>query len=297
MRPREHRTPVRRLSSVIAGIGLLVIGGCSGQDDAASLAASLREPASGSVRVKKLPRLASAPEAPRLMQLYFDTTNGREWIYDGARWVPHDSTVDSFYKELASKGPEGTLRPAQPGTALTVPFSPTGAHTKHRAYVCTACHLVGGSPCLDPAGAAAAPGQAAPSFDATAKTCSSVACHGAYSGTYTYARWDWGIEDFAYVTVPYAGGGGAANGWYTTGSSCTSCHRNPPASTGPWHSPTHGMTVTAARKCETCHPDAVSAVVNGVTVGVSINATYAAVHADGTVNVQAKFSSKCFGCH
>jgi predicted CxxxxCH...CXXCH cytochrome family protein len=296
MRPREHRAPTWRLLSVIAGIAPLVLGGCSGQEDAASLAAS-RDLASNTARVKKLPRLASAPEAPRLMQLYFNTSNGREWIYDGARWVPHDATVDSYYKELASKGPEGTLRAVQPGgAALTVPFSPTGAHTKHRAYLCTDCHLVGGSPCLDPAGAAAAPGQAAPSFDATAKTCSSVACHGAYSGTYTYARWDWGIEDFVYVDVPYAGGGGAANGWYTTGSSCTTCHHNPPAN-GTWHSPTHGMTVTAARKCETCHPDAVSAVVNGVYVGVSISATNAALHANGIVNVQARFSSKCFGCH
>jgi hypothetical protein len=51
------------------------------------------------------------------------------------------------------------------------------------------------------------------------------------------------------------------------------------------------------RKCETCHPDAISAVVNGTTIGVSIQATYAALHGNGVVNVQAKFTSKCFGCH
>ena len=230
------------------------------------------------------------------MRVYFNTVNGREWIYDGARWVPHDETVDDFYKALAKKGAE---KPgAQPSAALTVPFSPTGAHTKHGAHACTACHLIPGSPCLDPAGAAAAPGRPAPAFDATAKTCSNVACHGAYSGTFTYYRWDWGIEDYEAVVVAYAGSGGAANSWYSTGSTCTSCHGNPPTPIGNWHSPTHGFaSMTAARKCETCHPDAISAVVGGMTIGVSINATYAALHANGVADVQAKFTSKCFGCH
>jgi hypothetical protein len=183
--------------------------------------------------------------------------------------------------------------------ALTVPFSPSGAHPKHAAYACTACHTVGGSPCFDPSGPAVAAGNPAPAFDTSAKTCSSVACHGAYSGTYTYARWDWGLEDYEWITVAYAGSGGGAASWFSPPgtTTCASCHGNPPVNTGHWHAPSHGASLAAARKCETCHPDAVSSVVGGTTVGVAINATNAALHANGVVNVQAKFSSKCFGCH
>lgn len=231
------------------------------------------------------------------MQVYFDTGNGREWIYDGARWVPHDRSVDDQAEAQTEDGAGRGQPGAQPRGALTVPFSPTGAHVKHGSFVCTTCHLVGGSPCLDPAGPAAATGQPAPTFDATSKTCSSVACHGAYSGTFTYTRWDWGIDDVEVVTVSYAGTGGAAGSWYSTGSTCSSCHGNPPAPIGNWHSPNHASTMPAGRKCETCHPDAISAVVGGKTVGVSINAASAALHANGVANVQARFTSKCFGCH
>jgi hypothetical protein len=290
MRPREHCAPARALLSVIAGVGLLVVGGCAGQDDAPSF----REPVSKTARVKKVPRLASAPTSPRLMQTYFNTLNGREWIYDGARWVAHDQTVDDDHK-APEKEADRRQGGAQPSAALTVPFSPTGAHPKHGAFACTACHLVGGSPCFDSAGPAVGSGLPPPSFDLTAKTCSSVACHGAYSGTYTYARWDWGIEDFEYVSVQYAGSGGATPSWYGSGATCTACHGNPPAPIGNWHAPNHASTMPAGRKCETCHPDAASAVVGGKTVGVAI--TNAALHANGVVNVQARFTSKCFGCH
>jgi hypothetical protein len=278
--------------ALLAGIGLLAVSGCSNQDGAAPSA----ERPGNIVLARKLPKLASAPKDPRLMQVYFNTVDRREWIYDGVRWVPHDPGVDK-YQASAEKGAEG-MQPGEPrSSALTVPFSPTGAHTKHGAFACTACHLIPGSPCLDPAGPAAAPGKPAPAFDVSAKTCSSVACHGAYSGTFTYSRWDYGIDDIVYVTVPYAGSGGAANSWYSTGSTCSSCHGNPPDPATAWHSPNHAITMAAGRKCETCHPDAISAVVGGKTVGVSINATYATLHGNGAVNVQAKFTSKCFGCH
>ena len=86
--------------------------------------------------------------------------------------------------------------------------------------------------------------------------------------------------------------------WYAAGSStCGSCHGNPPSAASNWHSPTHAAFMANGRKCEICHPDAVSAVVGGKTVGVSINPTYAVQHGNGIVNVQAKFSSQCFGCH
>jgi len=289
MRSRDCRVSVRGLLSLIAGVGLLVVSGCSNQDGGAPFAERPRQIA----LARKLPRLASAPQAPRLMQVYFNTVNGREWIYDGVRWVPHDRSVDRYSDEAPAE--KGAQTP--PRAALTVPFSPTGAHTKHGAFACTACHLIPGSPCLDPAGPAAAPGKPAPAFDAAAKTCSSVACHGAYSGTYTYGVWDYGIDDVVYVTVPYAGSGGAAASWFSTGSTCSSCHGNPPPPTNNWHSPGHAPSMSNGRTCEICHPDATSAVVGGKTVGVSIKAAYAALHGNGVVNVQAKFTSKCFGCH
>jgi hypothetical protein len=275
---------VRGFVALIAGVGLLVVSGCSGQDGAASSAEAARK-----TPAAKVARFASAPDAPRLMQVYFNTQNGREWIYDGVRWVPHDKTVDDI---------DPTPPRAQPGTALGTPFVPTGAHPKHHAFDCTVCHQIPGEPCFNPAGPAASPGKT-PAFNATTKTCSNVACHGAYSGTFTYTRWDYGIDDIETVVVPYASSGGAAASWYTTGSasSCTSCHGNPPAPIGNWHASTHAPTMPNGRNCEICHPDAVSALVGGKTVGVSINATYANLHANGTADVQAKFTSKCFGCH
>jgi predicted CxxxxCH...CXXCH cytochrome family protein len=269
--------------AVLAGIGLLVVSGCASQEGEGARSAAVR----------KVPRLSAAPANPRMMQVYFDTGNGREWIYDGVRWLPHDATIDDVEREPAQ---EGAGR-AQPSASLTVPFSPTGAHAKHRAFACAACHLVGGSPCLDPAGPAAAAGKPPPGFDPVAKTCSNVACHGMYSGNYTYGRWDYGIDDVVYVTVPYSGSGGTTPSWFSTGSTCTSCHGNPPAPTGAWHSSTHATTMPTGRNCEICHLSATSAVVGGKVVGVAIKAAYASTHGDGVVNVQPKFTSKCFGCH
>lgn len=35
-------------------------------------------------------------------QIFVNTKDGREWIYDGHQWVPHDNTVDAYYE--AQKG-------------------------------------------------------------------------------------------------------------------------------------------------------------------------------------------------
>jgi hypothetical protein len=232
------------------------------------------------------------------MQVYFNTQNGREWIYDGVRWVPHDRSVDDFYQALPQKIADGEQAGSPRGSTFAgESFVPTGAHAKHRAFACGACHLVDGSPCLDPAGPAAGAGRLPPAFDATAKTCSSVACHGAYSGTFIYTRWDYGIDDIEYVTVPYVGSGGGTPSWFAKGTTCTSCHGNPPAPIGNWHSPTHAPSMASGRKCEICHPDAISTVVNGKVVGASISSAQAALHGNGTVDVQPKFTSQCFGCH
>jgi len=42
-------------------------------------------------------------------QIFVNTGNGREWIYDGVQWVPHDSTVEAYYEylETVDKTPPG----------------------------------------------------------------------------------------------------------------------------------------------------------------------------------------------
>jgi hypothetical protein len=290
MRASERCIPLRGLLALAVGIGLLSVAGCTGQEGAASGSGP-----SAPAKTRTVPRLASAPRSPRLMQVYFDTGNGREWIFDGARWVPHDDTVEEFTRALPSKD-AGAPRPEASSLAGAT-FVPTGAHAKHRAYDCTTCHTVGGSPCFDPAGKAVAAGRPAPTFDTAGKTCNSVACHGAYSGTFVYTRWNYDIDDVDYVTYAYTGTGGTTTSWYVAGSTCSSCHGNPPTAVNPWHSSGHGGSLATGRNCEICHPDAVSATVGGRVVGVSINATNAAMHGNGTVNVVGKFTSKCFGCH
>jgi hypothetical protein len=35
-------------------------------------------------------------------QIFVDTSDGREWIFDGMQFVPHDDTVDDYYKFIAT---------------------------------------------------------------------------------------------------------------------------------------------------------------------------------------------------
>jgi predicted CxxxxCH...CXXCH cytochrome family protein len=204
-----------------------------------------------------------------------------------------------------TSAPENGL--ASQGSALTqdhvIPTgevcAPTGAHGKHASFGCAACHVCGGVLQFDPNGPAVKAGQPAPSFDATAKTCSNVACHTVPSGTFTYTAWDWGSDSAVEINVPYGGSGGSGTpSWYTTGGAgCIGCHGNPPVNYT-WHGQ-HG----GGNQCELCHPDAVSS--GGVATGLNTamncgpnqNQSCAAFHANGTLDVTPKFNSSCFGCH
>jgi predicted CxxxxCH...CXXCH cytochrome family protein len=180
--------------------------------------------------------------------------------------------------------------------------APTGAHGKHATFGCATCHVCGGVLQFDPNGPAVGAGQPLPSFDATAKTCSNVACHSVPSGTFTYTTWDWGSESVVEVTVPYGGSGGAGTpSWYAGGGGvgCIGCHGNPPTDYSyTWHG-SHG----GGNQCELCHPDAVSS--GGVATGLSTatncapNGTSpcAALHANGALDVTPKWKSTCLGCH
>ena len=201
-----------------------------------------------------------------------------------------------------SNGPgDGTGSLSQ---AAVPPEGPTcagpSAHAQHGFTSCSTCHLSGGIVEFDPAGPAVAPGQPAPAFDAMAKTCSSVACHGVPAGTYSY-YFPGGDGQPILNTVSYGGGTSFTTpSWYATGIGCTACYGNPPSSYGyVWHSGQHG----GGNACELCHPDAVSQ--NGVATGLNPatdcgpNGTTpcATLHANGALDVTAHFNSTCFGCH
>lgn len=175
--------------------------------------------------------------------------------------------------------------------------SPTGAHGKHAVYDCKVCHVCGGVLAFDPQGPAVAPGMALPAFDATAKTCSSVACHGMYSGTFSF-YFQGGDGEPELQTVTYQGNGGNTPPWYSTGAGCAACHGNPPANNPgfgayTWHSGAHGNQSRTGplNQCQLCHPDASGSGGLGTTI------TDPAQHANGSVNVAGRFTSACFGCH
>lgn len=207
--------------------------------------------------------------------------------------------------------------------ALSPACTPTGAHgalavnfaTGHAGYDCKECHYIGGRLAFKPASAGGlafvpAPGPR-PFFDATAKTCSNIACHAVPAGTYSYS-FPGGDGEPVVNTVSYGGTPQLTPSWYATGGAgCTACHGNPPANYT-WH----GYHTSGGNQCELCHGDAVS--VGGIAVGLSgawCNPTTgfllapatsprpagavvcSTLHANGTVNVQGRFRSTCFNCH
>lgn len=197
---------------------------------------------------------------------------------------------------------------AQPLTAGEVlPVGPTctpnGAHAKHAFTGCRTCHSCGGVLQFSLTGPAISNTRPPPTFDATAKTCQNTACHGVAPGTFTYP-FQGGDGEVVWTTVSY-GSSSESPYWYSTSSSCTGCHGNPPRN-GVWHSGRHANQGPSepANQCQFCHPDAVS--TNGTAVGLSTatncgpNGSYglcSALHANGTLEVQPKFRSSCFNCH
>jgi hypothetical protein len=132
-------------------------------------------------------------------------------------------------------------------------------------------------------------GGAQPRWDRASGTCATTYCHGNYSGTYVYGVWDWGLDELVTVYAPYVGGR-ATPGWADGPVTCGSCHGNPPAQTGYWHSGEHGYG-DDYRQCQLCHPDATS--VSGVGTAI----TNPAQHVNGIVEVTPRWKSQCFGCH
>jgi hypothetical protein len=220
----------------------------------------------------------------------------------------------------------GELRAARPTTARLVTedvcidgdptCTPTGAHGKHGGFDCKVCHAVGGrlsfSKTTTPTAYRA--GSPGPTFDAGAKTCSNVSCHGVPAGTYSYwfpgnedADGD-GYADAVYKTVNYGGTLAASTpSWYATGATCTACHGNPPANgsdgSNTWHSGSHAnnqnVGPTPANDCELCHniPSSVTTPIVQSVNGAGTAILQPSFHGNGTVNVNARFRTQCFGCH
>ncbi|WP_224981154.1 cytochrome C [Geomonas agri] len=311
MNTNRYYLPVRLGFVVICVFLFMVIASCGSQPATSQTAQYNRQTVvAKGADINALPRTgkvtsAVAPAKAVFGMIWVNTIENREYIFDGADWAPHDQSVDAFYAEKAAKT-KSTQKTALIATNSCVdgdPYcTPTGAHGGHATagYNCKVCHSVAGRLAFAKNGPAYGAGLPAPTFDATLKSCSNVACHAVPPGTFSYYSYDWGLEQVVLTTVNYYGSAGRATpSWYATGAAgCTACHDDPPrngsSGSNVWHSGYHGGQgpTGALNQCQLCHPDA-SSPNNGV--GDTITNT--TLHANGTVNVYAPFTSACFGCH
>ena len=190
-------------------------------------------------------------------------------------------------------------------------------HIKHQPYMndCKACHdltnsfTASGTFFKDSTKGAFLPGGPNPVFMPSgswsspktnaAASCSNIACHSIPAGVFTYYIYDWGADEVVPISYNYGGMSGATALWQDKpDTNCKSCHNIPPYSKNVWHSGSHGMQyMIGSNNCETCHPDAKSSVApDGKTI-LSNYLTAPSQHANGTLDVVAKFTSKCFYCH
>ena len=297
---------MRIFYALIALSLFLLVSGCGDESQSPQGTATS---ASSTPAIKALPlhgkvRLAKAPANAVFGMIWINTTKNREYIYDGAQWVPHDQSVDAFYKSITSPvslsmTPDEVCLDGDPNC------TPTGAHggqtttpAGHYTFACSVCHKVGGRLVFDRNGPAYAAGRPAPTFDASAKTCSNIACHGVAPNTFSYYFPD-GTGEPQLITVNVIGNStGVTPSWYSSGAAaCGACHGNPPRNgtdgSNVWHSGYHGGQgpTGAYNQCQFCHPDATGSAGQGTTI------TNPSLHANGVINVQATFTSKCFNCH
>ena len=331
---RNPYSVIFRVLSLAAVGALLLIPGCY-EEEVSSKSPTAKKPTQTTpVPVQSLPargklRLPAPPDHAVFGMIYINTKENREYIYDGAQWVPHDQTVEQYYQSLASVQARLAQNQVIPSDTTPVPDVP-GAHglpghvsggpTKHGGYECKVCHYVGGVLMFDPAGPAVAPGGQLPTFNATDKTCSNVACHGVPAGTFSYYfpgnEMDpdgYPIPELKTVAI-YGNTGGTTPSWYATGSvACGACHGNPPRNgtdgSNAWHSGNHANNQNVGpihpNACELCHnrlnpnntysPIAQSSGTGAATVGTAI--LIPALHGNGVYNVVAVFRSPCFNCH
>ncbi|WP_224981152.1 CxxxxCH/CxxCH domain c-type cytochrome [Geomonas agri] len=311
MNANRIHLPTRLALGLIGAASLMIIASCGDSSTPAQTAESNQQTVvAKGAEVNTLPSkgkvtAAVAPAKAVFGMIWINTAENREYIFDGADWVPHDQSVDEFYaaKALETKNAAKTVMMTQDEVCLDgdPACTPTGAHGGHGSYDCQVCHNVGGQVSFArtaPNNLAYGSGLGIPAFSAATKTCSNIACHAIPVGTFSFYTMD-GSGDLYLETVSYGSAAQSTPAWNSTGpAGCSACHGDPPrnGSTGSnvWHSGYHGgQGPTGARnQCQFCHPDA-SSPNNGV--GDTI--TNSSLHANGVVNVQAKFTSACFGCH
>ena len=327
---REFFRVVGGVLFLIAMAALLLIPGCYEEKSPSQGSTVINPTQATTEKIKPLPqrgkqRLAAAPTYAVFGMIYINTSNNREYIYDGAQWVPHDQTVDGYYSSIDSRKAKLAVTASEVFPTGTPP-TPTGAHglpdnypggpTQHGKYACRVCHLVGGVLAFDPNGPAVAPGNPLlPSFDAITKTCSNVACHGVPSGTFSYYfpgnemdEEGYPIPELKTVTV-LGNSGGTTPSWYATGSvACSACHLNPPLlgtnGSNAWHSGSHANNQNVGpigpNACELCHNKYENNVFSPIAQssnGVGTAILIPALHGNGVYDVVARFRSQCFGCH
>ncbi len=300
--------PTRAVLAMIGAVSLIFISSCGEQSASSQGSAANGTTLAKGSEVNALPRsgkLVSALAPPKAIfgMIWVNTSENREYIFDGAEWIPHDRSADDFYKskQLQAKSSSKTTALVEADVCVDGdPYcTPTGAHGKHGSFDCRVCHKVGGRLAFDRNGPAYKTGYPAPVFDASTKSCSNVACHTVPPGTFSY-YFPGGDGEPVLTTVSYGGGVPRVTpSWYATGAiGCSACHDNPPkngsSGSNSWHSGFHGGQgpTGAYNQCQLCHPDA-SSPGNGA--GDTI--TSFTLHVNGTVNVQAVFKSSCFGCH
>ncbi len=49
-----------------------------------------------SAAAKDIQQLPHEPNNPKIHQVYFNTTDKHEYIYNGQEWVPHDASIDTY---------------------------------------------------------------------------------------------------------------------------------------------------------------------------------------------------------
>ncbi len=292
----------KKILALIGMAVLLINFGCGTQTSTPQISAASKTSSAKGLPLRGKVRQATAPTKAVFGMIYINTTNNREYIFDGSQWVPHDTSVDTFY--TTSDIPKAMPKTVASGadSCSSYDCNPGGAHRVHKAYDCQTCHMMHGKDRFDPTGLAAIkptpgnPNPLKPSFDAATKTCSSIACHSIPAGTYDFYSMG-GDGEPVLNTVNYGGVLSAPSpSWYASGAVCGACHGNPPRNgsngSNVWHSGYHAGTFTAAsNQCQFCHPGESGTGGQGTTI------VQPALHGNGIVEVKAIFKSSCFGCH
>lgn len=286
------------LVAVFFTAAILLTAGCGDQSGSTATTSTVKQ------------RLATDPATGKVGQIYFNTTANREYIYDGTEWVPHDKTIDTYVPKNS----------AQPSSTSSNPVDycldsngydicPDTMHRKHGAVMndCQGCHSMSGMQLVwfaDPSKPAFISPATPPVFvwgsiltPAVPSTCSNIACHGIASGTFQY-YFPGGDGEPQLITVNYGGVSSATASWVNGSPSggisptdCSSCHGNPPAGTV-YHSGQHATMIPGANGCQFCHPDAETRGSANQLIGGTNP-----LHMNGTIDIKARYDSRCFGCH